>query len=73
MDRWIVLILRMYIIFGTCNTKHRILLTSIITTFMHVLLVIVANDSRSVGSADEFFTGDGSPAAVHRLLTGMCA
>ena len=40
---------------------------------MHVLLVIVANDARSVGSADEFFTGDGSPAAVHRLLTGMCA
>jgi len=26
---------------------------------------------RSFGSADEFFTGDGSPAAVHRLLTGM--
>ena len=38
MDRWIVLLLRMYIIFGTCNTKHRILLTSIITTFMHVCM-----------------------------------
>ena len=23
-------------------------------------------------SADDFFTGQGSPAAVHRLLSGVC-
>ena len=36
-----------------------------------IIYYIIVNHSRSFGSADEFFTGDGSPAAVHRLLTGM--
>ena len=36
-----------------------------------LLCVLMFKSLRSLGSADEFFTGDGSPAAVHRLLTGM--